>query len=228
MAFFTVDGVGDPMKFVHYSEAERRKVVTEGISPGHSFEMTWTPDRAGNWLFHCHMILHMSPSLVLHPANSKGTIEPAEHDHSAGMGGMVMGITVLPNASTVVAARAPENPRKLQLVISENPGKIPLYKLDLNDPASVQKVDSDKQPALFGPPIILTRGEPVEIEVKNNSSSATAIHWHGIELESYYDGVPGWSGSGGQVTPLIASGFESNRLISAVKTLVAFHDKQHR
>jgi FtsP/CotA-like multicopper oxidase with cupredoxin domain len=34
----------------------------------------------------------------------------------------------------------------------------------------------------------------------------TAIHWHGIEIESYYDGVPGWSGAGKQVTPPIGAG----------------------
>jgi|KBSMisStaDraftv2_1062788.scaffolds.fasta_scaffold10594_3 FtsP/CotA-like multicopper oxidase with cupredoxin domain len=204
--FFTVDGVGNAAKFVHYPEAQRRKVVTEGISPGHSFDMSWTPDRAGNWLFHCHMILHMSPSLVLHPTNPKPAADLAEHDHSAGMGGMVMGITVLPSAATNAPPAETRNPRKLQLVVSENPGKIPLYRLDLNDPATAQKPEPEKQPALLGPPIILTRGEPVEIEVKNQSSNATAIHWHGIELESYFDGVPGWSGSGTQITPPVAPG----------------------
>jgi FtsP/CotA-like multicopper oxidase with cupredoxin domain len=34
----------------------------------------------------------------------------------------------------------------------------------------------------------------------------TAIHWHGIELESYYDGVPEFSGMGSQVTPPILPG----------------------
>ena len=30
------------------------------------------------------------------------------------------------------------------------------------------------------------------------------MHWHGIELESYPDGVPGWSGSGTDILPSIA------------------------
>ena len=34
------------------------------------------------------------------------------------------------------------------------------------------------------------------ITVVNRSSDHASIHWHGIELESYPDGVPGWSGSG--------------------------------
>ncbi len=166
--YFTVEGVGDPAHFVHYPESERRKAVTEAIGPGHTFDMTWTPERTGNWLFHCHMILHMSPSRTLHPRDAKPAAETTGHDHSAGMGGLVIGIT--------------------------------------DDPAAPQKHDEKKQPALLGPAIILTRGEPVEIEVKNQSSTPNAIHWHGIELQSYYDGVPGWSGSGQEITPPIAPG----------------------
>jgi len=30
------------------------------------------------------------------------------------------------------------------------------------------------------------------------------VHWHGIELESYPDGVPGWSGAGKELLPPIA------------------------
>jgi FtsP/CotA-like multicopper oxidase with cupredoxin domain len=37
-------------------------------------------------------------------------------------------------------------------------------------------------------------------------SEATSIHWHGMELESYYDGVHGWSGKGRRLTPLVEPG----------------------
>ena len=57
-----------------------------------------------------------------------------------------------------------------------------------------------------GPTLVLKRGEPVEITVVNRLPEGTAIHWHGMELESYYDGVHGWSGAGEQVTPLIEPG----------------------
>jgi FtsP/CotA-like multicopper oxidase with cupredoxin domain len=77
----------------------------------------------------------------------------------------------------------------------------------LNDPAVAKPADAaPPKPALMGPPIVLTRGQPVEIEVRNATKGPTAIHWHGIELESYYDGVPGWTGSGPQTTPPIAPG----------------------
>jgi FtsP/CotA-like multicopper oxidase with cupredoxin domain len=204
--FFTVDGVGDPAHFVHFPESQRRKAVTEHIDSGHAFDMTWTPDRGGNWLFHCHMVGHMAPQRPLHPANSKLAADGPEHDHSAGMGGMVIGITVLPGAGKESAPVEGKNARKLRLVISENPGKIPLYRLDLNDPAVPRKPEAEKQPALLGPPIILTRGEPVEIEVRNQSNNSLAVHWHGMELESYYDGAPGWSGSDQRTAPAIAPG----------------------
>lgn len=57
-----------------------------------------------------------------------------------------------------------------------------------------------------GPALVLTRGEPVAVRVTNHLSEATSIHWHGIELQSYYDGVPGWTGLGEQVTPMIQPG----------------------
>ena len=53
---------------------------------------------------------------------------------------------------------------------------------------------------------MLQRGEPVEITVVNRLAEPTAIHWHGIELDSYYDGVHGWSGIGKRITPLIEPG----------------------
>ena len=47
-----------------------------------------------------------------------------------------------------------------------------------------------------GPPVVLRRGEPVEITLVNELDEATSMHWHGLELDSYYDGVHGWSGLG--------------------------------
>jgi FtsP/CotA-like multicopper oxidase with cupredoxin domain len=55
----------------------------------------------------------------------------------------------------------------------------------------------------FSPTIYLTRGEPVSITVVNQLTEATAVHWHGIELESYNDGVPGFSGGATRLAPII-------------------------
>ena len=46
-----------------------------------------------------------------------------------------------------------------------------------------------------GPQVVLNRGEPVSIMVVNRLPEPTAVHWHGIELESFFDGVPGSAGA---------------------------------
>jgi FtsP/CotA-like multicopper oxidase with cupredoxin domain len=55
-----------------------------------------------------------------------------------------------------------------------------------------------------GPPLVLTRGQPVNITVINRLPEPTSVHWHGIELESYFDGVPAFSGMKPQFAPVIA------------------------
>jgi FtsP/CotA-like multicopper oxidase with cupredoxin domain len=53
---------------------------------------------------------------------------------------------------------------------------------------------------------VLNQNESVEIAVVNRSQEATSIHWHGVELDSYYDGVPEWGGIGDQKTPAVNPG----------------------
>jgi hypothetical protein len=54
--------------------------------------------------------------------------------------------------------------------------------------------------------LVLRKGEPVAITVVNHLKEPTAVHWHGIELESFSDGVPGWSGTPGKIMPPIQPG----------------------
>jgi len=63
------------------------------------------------------------------------------------------------------------------------------------------------EPGAVGPPIVLTRGVSVAIDVANRLQEATAVHWHGMELtDSYYDGVAGFSGEGDRLAPMIDPG----------------------
>ena len=55
-----------------------------------------------------------------------------------------------------------------------------------------------------GPVLSLVRDQPVAMTIVNRSHDRAAIHWHGIELESFPDGVPNWSGAGRTTLPLIA------------------------
>jgi FtsP/CotA-like multicopper oxidase with cupredoxin domain len=65
-------------------------------------------------------------------------------------------------------------------------------------------IPSDSVPVL-SPPLILHRGERTRINVVNQLRAPSSIHWHGIELsDSYFDGVPGWSGMANRLAPLIA------------------------
>jgi len=56
---------------------------------------------------------------------------------------------------------------------------------------------------LPGPTLVLERGRPARITIVNKLDVATAVHWHGMEIESYPDGVAGWSGMAGKIAPAI-------------------------
>jgi FtsP/CotA-like multicopper oxidase with cupredoxin domain len=79
----------------------------------------------------------------------------------------------------------------------------PAYGFALEDGA---KTTPAAPPYLPSPTIVLKRGEPVSITVVNQLPEATGIHWHGIELESYYDGVAGFAGLGTRIAPSIQPG----------------------
>ena len=208
-SYYRVDAINRAGSVENYSGEARPLVVTQRIAQGETFDMSWSPLRPGNWLFHCHMLQHMIPPIIpTLPGLSitSSTTHAAEEGHAAteeagGMGQLILGITVAEPRSS--AAPVPWHAdRKLRLEISERSGA-PRYALQLYDS---QAPSAASKPGLIGPPIVLTRGQPVEIEVVNRLKEPTAIHWHGIELESYYDGVPGWSGGAKQITPPIAAG----------------------
>lgn len=157
--YFTVDGVGEGEHYERYPEEQRRLAVTEHVDVGHVFEMTWTPERAGNWLFHCHMLSHMSPTEALHPKEAHPAAYSSAHDSNAGMGGLVIGITVLSGSISAPSSVAANAAHKLQLVISENPEKIPLYKLEVNDSKAPAEPDKNKPPSLLGPRLSLPGGK---------------------------------------------------------------------
>jgi FtsP/CotA-like multicopper oxidase with cupredoxin domain len=197
--FFRVLASGDGLRDHSYPVEDRPFVVTEQMTVGETFEMEWTPERGGNWLFHCHMVSHMAPD----------TESPrrGQHSHdidaSAGMAGLVVGIRVTGAPSPTVASTV--TPRRFALRLREEPGRYddrPGYRIDAEGIES-RRLSSGPAP---GPVLTLVRGEPVEIDLINEMTAATAIHWHGIELDSYFDGVPGWGGTAGSITPPIATG----------------------
>jgi FtsP/CotA-like multicopper oxidase with cupredoxin domain len=98
-----------------------------------------------------------------------------------------------------------ESPRRtLRLLVRTNAGGSagqPYFEYALERNGVAPPPDSGLR---VGPPLVLERGEPVSITVVNQLAEPTAVHWHGIELESYFDGVAGFSGAGSQISPAIA------------------------
>jgi FtsP/CotA-like multicopper oxidase with cupredoxin domain len=185
------------------------------MAPGTTMSMEWEPHTAGRWIFHCHMVAHMSDhtNLNLHPLDgSEPAPDPAQVADAAGLGGLVIGVTVLPATATTEteAAAPPALPvRQLRLAVEPRPASSYLtagFGFRIQEGSSEPSAPPSGAPPVPGAPLVLTRGEPVEITVVNQLSEATAVHWHGIELESYYDGVPGWGGRDKQVTPPIPPG----------------------
>lgn len=204
--YYRIDAVSDGKTEQRYSDSEKRRVVTELLTPGRTFEMTWLPERAGNWLFHCHLFDHMSRYKTPWVYGPDGPPASMNHEHSGAeqmdMSELVMGITVTDNAELVPAkldTMQPVSRRDLFVRQREATPYAPA------GPGFYLEGVSKKVEAV-GPPLIVTRGESTAITVHNELNEPTAVHWHGIEIESYYDGVPGWTGVGQHTTPYIKPG----------------------
>ena len=203
--YFNVESRGDGQRDSTFDPAgSPHRVVTERTAAGRTFTMSWVPERPGNWMFHCHDNYH-----VLRNAPLDGSRQPAEHEmhvqnHALEMmGGLVMGIEVRDRGVAQTAAEPPAR-RRLRLVASIDTGGTaaePAFGFVLQDGGRTTPASGLLLP---GPTIVLKRGEPVSITVVNHLSEATAVHWHGIELDSYYDGVAGFAGHPGRIAPAIA------------------------
>jgi FtsP/CotA-like multicopper oxidase with cupredoxin domain len=190
--------------------------VTEAVNDGGTFMLEWTPDRVGNWLFHCHLAIHMSSDqrldhlsgtrLAAHGQGRTTGEGPRSHDSTSDMAGLILGITVLPAPGAV--ALKPGTPRRQLRLFADIRqhvyGREPGYGFVLEEGARAPARDSIRIP---GTPIVLTRGETVRITVFNRLPHSLTVHWHGIELErSYFDGVGDFSGEPGRTAPAIAAG----------------------
>jgi FtsP/CotA-like multicopper oxidase with cupredoxin domain len=218
--YFSVDAVGDGARYTSYARDERRTAVTERLVAGATMAISWSPSRPGNWIFHCHFAGHISHHVALgggnpdavataHSHQADGGAHHANgHDHQKAarghdMAGLVLGIRVSPRGETPKPAR---DYRPIRLIVRSKPnvhGTQPGYAYVLG--GSPQEADTAALP-LPGPTLVLEKDQPVAITVINRSAEPAAVHWHGIELESFPDGVPGWSGMNTSVLPAIPPG----------------------
>ena len=208
--YFRVDSRGDGTGDTTYAADRRDRVVTERMGNRQTMVMTWVPERAGNWLFHCHFTAHFSPRapLGMRLDGPVGAAHAAHVQNHAieGMNGLVVGITVTPGRKPLPLPAHALAPRRLRLLLrpsAEATERAPVYRMTLEEGGAELPADSG---ARAGPPLVLTRDVPVAIMVVNGTLEPTAIHWHGIELDSYFDGVAGFSGNATRLSPLIAAG----------------------
>jgi len=181
---------------------------------GGSVSLSFLPTTPGNWVFHCHFAGHVGDVVSLHGSPDAFTVPSADGDHAMPahdmpgghtMRGLVIGMHITPAPG--YAAPAVAERRTLNLLIQKRPNALTggqtAYGFLLQSGAEVPARDSISIP---GPVLELKRGQPVRILVKNNMDEPSGVHWHGLEIESFPDGVPGFSGIGDKIMPPIPPG----------------------
>lgn len=201
--YFRLDAHGDEAVDTTYAEADRERAVTELLRFGETMRLTWVPDRDGNWAFHCHLPEHIEPRSAL------GTYPLREPDHHGNhaqqaMGGLVLGMHVAPRPGQASTANRGAPGRHRFRLVAEQRADMEAaegLRFALGDGGNALVRDSAGH---LGPAIVVQVGEPVSINVVNQSRHATSVHWHGVELESYFDGIAGFSGTPTHLAPVIA------------------------
>ena len=202
--YFRTESEGDGVTDSLYPPEQRRMAVTEVLQPFATMSLSWYAARPGNWIYHCHYATHLSTLVALDTENGMLDSSMLAHhmsDRPHQMFGLVMGITIAPKGTN---AEPSETPRAIRIIQREKPnvyGSQPGMSFVLD--GTPEAADPAALP-VPGPLLLLERGKRVAVTIVNQSEQAASVHWHGIELESYPDGVPGWSGSGKTVLPSIA------------------------
>jgi FtsP/CotA-like multicopper oxidase with cupredoxin domain len=199
-SYFQVLSMGDAEHSDSVPTSRMRDVSTNFIAIGGTMTTLWKPERTGRWIFHCHILTHVSPetSFFHHDDMHDGAqhTDPLNH-----MAGLVLGIKIVAPNGTLAAHKPPKAERKLQLLIAKDKSNPKKYTYSVLESGHATQTGGGP-----GPTLVLTRNQTVAIHITNQLDEATSVHWHGIELESYYDGVPGWGGDGPKVTPMITPG----------------------
>jgi FtsP/CotA-like multicopper oxidase with cupredoxin domain len=203
--FYSVQSRGTRTGDTLYAPESYRSVVTEAMRGETTMFMEWTPTREGRWLFHCHLSFHVAAGIRLPGAEEAD----AEHAHSH-MAGLVVGIDVAPGPTDLVAEGEPV---EMDLYVKEF-GDEPGYRYGFT-------LDPDARPDSLteapGPVLVFDQYQAADVTVRNQMSVPTGIHWHGLELDAWADGVPTWSASAGRVSPVIEPGESFTYRLSMIR-----------
>ena len=184
------------------------------IPIGGSLVLSFLPTTPGNWVFHCHFAGHITELVSLHGAPNAHVRPPAGGDHALPahdapgghtMRGLVIGMHITPSSSYKEPVVTSSRPITLLIQKRANAlvGGQTAYGFLRQAGNEVPARDSVSIP---GPVLELRRGEPVRMLVRNNLDEPSGVHWHGLEIESFPDGVPGFSGIGDRIMPPIPPG----------------------
>ncbi|MEX0909379.1 MAG: multicopper oxidase domain-containing protein, partial [Gemmatimonadaceae bacterium] len=199
---FLVTATGTGQRDSLYAPESTRLAVTELVQAGRTFALEWVPRRAGNWLTHCHMIPHIVP----HPKRPDSSRAHDVHDYLRhpleSMAGLVLGVTTSGD-DVAPESRAPAKTHRRLFIQQSSDTSAPWKKGFVLQRGLEPRPDSVEIP---GAPLVVTRGEKVSVTVVNRLKQASSVHWRGMELESVFDGVAGYSGIGNTRAPLIAPG----------------------
>jgi FtsP/CotA-like multicopper oxidase with cupredoxin domain len=212
--YFRIDSRGDLAQDTLYWPAQRRMAVTELMLPGQTMALAWSPDRPGGWIFHCHLNWHVIPNPGLGPEQESreqriqhvlyGNPHHSAEDHVVeGMGGLMMAMDIRPSADWRPDRRAR---RHLRLFVQSDTipaDSVRRFTYVLQEGERSPAYDSLRPLAST---IVLRKDEPTSIWVHNRTPEATQVHWHGLEIDSYFDGVTGVGGHDGSPTPPIMPG----------------------
>jgi FtsP/CotA-like multicopper oxidase with cupredoxin domain len=210
--YFRVDAKGDMARDEIYWPSQRRLAATEMMDAGETVDMTFVPDRPGGWPFHCHIVWHVAANAAIGqyaaPEERDAdllTVHPHADPHrhvEQGMGGLMIGFYVRPPEGWRPMETA-ERAYRLFVQSDSIAGERRRYGFLLGDGDQDPPPDSIAWP---GSTIVAWKGEPTSVTVLNRTAEPTQIHWHGLEIDSYYDGVAGIGGYPGSATPAILPG----------------------
>jgi manganese oxidase len=215
--YFRVTARGDAQRDTLYWRAQERMAVTELMDEGTTMDLSWYADRPGGWVFHCHLNWHVVPNPTLGPpfkseaariaelfsAPDMGVMQQghAMDNHAeSGMGGLVLAMNIKPRAAWKPYTVPRERLRLYIQTDSQPSDTVRRFGYALAKGSEMPATNAVQWP---GPAIILHKGTPTSIWVINRSTEPSQVHWHGLEIDSYYDGVAGVSSNAGMVSPMI-------------------------
>ena len=196
--------------------------MTELMDEGTTMNLSWFADRPGAWIFHCHLNFHVIPN----PPARRCHASPIQRARAravfrAGHGrdgsrGTPMEPTTPSKAWVACVLRDSHHSRKRPGSPYNGPReRLRLYIQTDSQPSDTARrfgyalargseVPAPDVAAVAGPADHPAQGQADEHHGSSTGSTEPSqVHWHGLEIDSYYDGVAGLSSNAGMVSPMI-------------------------